>query len=79
MNKPSNGDSNEKIIGLRLTSRAPHDPLEFERQEIPLKCLAEMTRCRMRPILTMDEIHRRGREFTTVNGFATTFVSSPEV
>lgn len=60
----------ERVIGLRLTSKL-HQPLEFTQEEISQACLAEMTRTRVRPILTMEEINERGRQFMIVSGFAT--------
>lgn len=71
MNKPI---SVERTVGLRLKSKPPHQPMKVEEEVIPKATLAEMVRQSLRPILTMEELNQRGREFTTVNGFATTFV-----
>ena len=63
----------EPVIGIKVTGPThPNDEVHFEKMEIGQDTLADMTRRRLRPIITMKEIHERGRNYVTVGGFAVT-------
>ena len=61
----------EPIIGIKVIGPVhPDNEVHFEKEAIGQDTLTDMTRRRLRPILTMNEIERRGRNYVTVGGFA---------
>ena len=63
----------ERIIGIYVSSETYFGELKFEEREIPIATLAEMTRSKLVPILSIEEAERRNRNFMLVSDFAAKF------
>jgi len=60
--------------GVKVKRTGLYSSPEYTLEEIPEAALAEMTRARMRPILSVEEATEKNKQFTTIHDFATVFI-----
>jgi len=72
------GSKNNKNMGVHVIEGPSLGDFRLEMAEVPEEALAEMTRRKVKPFVSIDEVESEGKNFCTLGGFAVTFDEDSE-